>query len=86
MGCGQSFWSGFTGVPILEKLSAFVECHLVDSIKTGDHLVFVNEAVVDARVSQEPEGRSDEATFWLKELCEKAFYGGSEELKYESCY
>ena len=76
MGCGQPFWSGFTGVPILEKPPAFIECHLVDSTKAGDHLVFVNEVVVDARVSQELEGRADEATFWLKELCEKAFYGG----------
>ena len=76
MGCGQPFWSGFTGVRFLGKPSAFVECHLVDSIKAGDHLVFVDEVVVDARVSQEPEGRADEATFWLKELCEKTFYGG----------
>lgn len=75
MGCGQPFWSGFTGVPILEKPPAFVECHLIDSTKAGHHLVFVDE-VVDARVSQEPEGRADEATFWLKELCEKVFYGG----------
>ena len=76
MGCGQPFWSDFTSVRLLEKPSAFVECHLVDSIKAGDHLVFVDEVVVDPRVSQEPEGRADEATFWLKELCEKAFYGG----------
>ncbi len=76
MDCGQPFWSGFTGVPILEKPSAFVECHLIDSTKAGDHLVFVDEVVVDARVSQGPEGRADGATFWLKELCEKAFYGG----------
>ena len=76
MDCGQPFWSGFTDVPILEKPSAFVECHLIDSTKAGDHLVFVDEVVVDPRVSQESEGRADEATFWLKELCEKAFYGG----------
>jgi hypothetical protein len=44
--------------------------------KSWRSLVFVDEVVVDARVSQEPEGRADEATFWLKELCEKAFYGG----------
>jgi flavin reductase (DIM6/NTAB) family NADH-FMN oxidoreductase RutF len=43
--------------------------------EAGDHLVFVDE-VVDARVSQEPEGHADDATLWLKELGEKAFYGG----------
>ena len=76
MGCGQPFWSGFTGAPILEKPPAFVECRLIDSTNAGDHLVFVDEVVVDARVSQESDGRADEATFWLKESCEKAFYGG----------
>ncbi|HJL56505.1 MAG: flavin reductase [Arenicellales bacterium] len=51
------------------------ECRLIDSIEAGDHFVFVGE-IVDAGVSQEPEGRADEATLWLKELGEKAFYGG----------
>ncbi|HCF72336.1 MAG TPA: flavin reductase, partial [Gammaproteobacteria bacterium] len=37
--------------------------------------LFVGE-VVDAGVGQEPEGRADDATLWLKELGEKAFYGG----------
>jgi flavin reductase (DIM6/NTAB) family NADH-FMN oxidoreductase RutF len=48
---------------------------MVDSIEAGDHSLFVGE-VVDAGVNQEPEGRADEATLWLKELGEKAYYGG----------
>ena len=72
---GQPFRPGTTGAPILENTPAFVECRLIDSIEAGDHSVFVGE-VVDAGVSQEPEGRADEATLWLKELGEKAFYGG----------
>ncbi len=48
---------------------------MIDLIEAGDHFVFVGE-VADAGVSQEPEGRADEATLWLKELGEKAFYGG----------
>ena len=72
---GQPFRSGSTGAPVLENTPAFVECRMVDSIEAGDHSLFVAE-VVDAGVSQEPEGRADDATLWLKELGEKAFYGG----------
>ena len=44
-------------------------------MEEGDHSIFVGK-VVDAGVTQEPEGRADEATLLLKELGEKTFYGG----------
>ncbi len=72
---GQPFRAGSTGAPILEATPAFVECRMVDSIEVGDHSLFVGQ-VVDAGVNQEPEGRADDATLWLKELGEKAYYGG----------
>ena len=37
-------------------------------------LLFVGE-VVEAGVTEVPKGRADDATFWLKELGEKVFYG-----------
>jgi flavin reductase (DIM6/NTAB) family NADH-FMN oxidoreductase RutF len=72
---GEPFRSGMTGSPILESTPAFVECTLADSVEIGDHSVFVGK-VVDAGVVQEPEGRPDEATLWLKDLGENIFYGG----------
>ena len=72
---GEPYRSGTTGAPILDNTPAFVECRLVGSVEEGDHSLFVGE-VVDAGVGQEPEGRADDATLWLKELGEKAFYGG----------
>jgi len=72
---GQPFTAGQTGSPILENAIAFVECKLVDTVEKGDHSVFVAE-VVNAGVNQEPEGRPDDASLWLRDLGKKVFYGG----------
>ena len=72
---GKPFRAGSTGAPVLENTPAFVECRLVTTVEEGDHSIFVGK-VVDAGVTQEPEGRADEATLLLKELGEKTFYGG----------
>ena len=48
---------------------------VVDTVEKGDHSLFVGE-VVNAGVTQQPEGRADDATLWLKDLGEKVFYGG----------
>ena len=72
---GEPFHAGSTGAPVLENTPAFVECRLVTTVEEGDHSIFVGK-VVDAGVTQEPEGRADEATLLLKDLGEKTFYGG----------
>ena len=72
---GEPFRAGSTGAPVLENTSAFVECRLVTTVEEGDHSIFVGE-VVDAGVTQEPEGRADEVTLLLKDLGVKTFYGG----------
>ncbi len=72
---GKPFRAGSTGAPVFENIPAFVECRLVTTVEEGDHSIFVGE-VVDAGVTQEPEGRADEATLLLKDLGEKTFYGG----------
>ena len=59
----------------MENTPAFVDCSLVTTVDEGAHSIFVGE-VVDAGVTQEPEGRADEATLLLKDLGEKTFYGG----------
>jgi len=69
------FRAGSTGAPVLENTPAFVECRLVTTVEEGDPSIFVEE-VVDAGVTQESEGRADEATLLLKDLGEKTFYGG----------
>lgn len=72
---GQPFRTGSLGAPILEKVPAFVECALVDSVEKGDHSIFVGE-VKNAGVSQQPSGRPDDVTLTLKDLGDKIFYGG----------
>lgn len=72
---GEAFHAGSTGAPILESTPAYVECKLVQTVEIGDHSIFVGE-VVDAGISQQPEGRADDATLWLKDLGENVFYGG----------
>ena len=47
----------------------------MDTVERGDHTLMVGE-VVDAGVVQQPAGRPDDATLWLKDLGEKTFYGG----------
>lgn len=72
---GESYRDGVTGSPLLASTPAYVDCKLVDTVERGDHSVFVGE-VVDAGVTQQPDGRPDDATLWLKDLGEKTFYGG----------
>ena len=72
---GEPFRAGRTGAPVLDNTPAFVECRLLTTVEEGDHAIFVGE-VVDAGVTQEPEGRADGATLLLKDLGEKTFYGG----------
>jgi flavin reductase (DIM6/NTAB) family NADH-FMN oxidoreductase RutF len=71
----ETFRTGKSGAPILEKAPAFVECKLVDTIEKGDHSIFVGE-VIDVGLSQEISGRPDDATLWLKDLGANIFYGG----------
>ena len=71
----KPFRAGSTGAPVLENTPAFVVCRLVTTVEEGDHSIFVGK-VVDAGVTQDPEGRADEATLLLKELGEKTFYSG----------
>ena len=42
---GTSFEVGETGVPILKKTPAYLECRVVDSMSGGDHTVFLGEIV-----------------------------------------
>ncbi|MFZ5492736.1 MAG: flavin reductase family protein [Pseudomonadota bacterium] len=72
---GQPYRDGANGAPVLDAVPAYVECTLIDTIERGDHSVFVGE-VTNAVVRQEPAGRADDATLWLKDLGEKVFYGG----------
>ena len=72
---GEAFQTGATGCPLLENGIAYVECSLVDSIEKGDHSLFVGE-VLEAGMSNEPGGRADDETLWLRDLGEKTFYGG----------
>jgi flavin reductase (DIM6/NTAB) family NADH-FMN oxidoreductase RutF len=72
---GQPFHSGSLGAPILERVPAFVECALVETVDRGDHSIFVGE-VKDAGVATQPSGRPDDVTLTLKDLGDKIFYGG----------
>ena len=68
----KPFRAGSTGAPVLENTPAFVVCRLVTTVEEGDHSIFVGK-VVDAGVTQDPEGCADETTLMLKELGEKTF-------------
>ncbi len=72
---GEPFRKGTLGTPLLQSTPAYVECKLVECVERGDHSIMIGE-VVDAGVAQEPNGRADDATLWLKDLGEKTFYGG----------
>jgi flavin reductase (DIM6/NTAB) family NADH-FMN oxidoreductase RutF len=72
---GQPYRTGSTGAPILEATPAYVECRVVDTIEKGDHSIVVGE-VVGAGVTQQPEGRPDDAILWMKDLGPRVFYGG----------
>jgi flavin reductase (DIM6/NTAB) family NADH-FMN oxidoreductase RutF len=48
---------------------------LVETVERADHSIFIGE-VTEAGVHQEPEGRADDATLWMKDLGDRVFYGG----------
>ena len=72
---GEPFEPGASGAPILESVPAYLECKLTDTVERGDHSLFVGE-VVEAVVREQPGGRADDATLWLKDLGDNIFYGG----------
>ena len=49
-------------------------------IQRGDHSLIVAQ-VIEAMVRKAPEGRTDDAILWMKDLGEKVFYGGQEVLQ-----
>ena len=73
---GETFAPGsVVKAPVLDTAPAHVECRVVETVKKGDHTLFVAE-VVEARVKTAPTGRADDAICWLKDLGEKVYYGG----------
>jgi flavin reductase (DIM6/NTAB) family NADH-FMN oxidoreductase RutF len=73
---GEVFAAGsVVKAPVLDKAPAHLECRVVETVKKGDHTLFVAE-VVEARVKTAPTGRADDAICWLKDLGEKVYYGG----------
>jgi flavin reductase (DIM6/NTAB) family NADH-FMN oxidoreductase RutF len=72
---GEPFKSGTTGAPILDNAPAAVECRIVEIVERGDHHIVIGE-VVNAIVSQAPEGRADDAILHMRELGDNVFYGG----------
>jgi flavin reductase (DIM6/NTAB) family NADH-FMN oxidoreductase RutF len=72
---GEAFEMSPAGAPILLSAPAWVECKLVETVERADHSIFIGE-VTEAGVRQEPEGRADDATLWMKDLGERVFYGG----------
>ena len=72
---GEPFKSGSTGAPILDNAPAAVECRIVEIVERGDHHIVIGE-VVNASVTQAPEGRPDAAILHMRELGDNVFYGG----------
>lgn len=72
---GHPYTRGETGAPVLGETPAHVEAKVVEIVEKGDHVLVVGE-VVAAGVKQQPEGRADDATLWMKDLGERVFYGG----------
>jgi flavin reductase (DIM6/NTAB) family NADH-FMN oxidoreductase RutF len=72
---GEPFSKSPAGAPVLGNAPAWVECKLVDSVERGDHSIFIGE-VTEAGVAQQPDGRADDATLWMKDLGDNVFYGG----------
>jgi len=73
--CGEAYYTGVTGAPLLECAAACVECKVSAVAAHGDHHIFVGE-VIGARVHREPHGRADAAILEMKELGDNVFYGG----------
>jgi flavin reductase (DIM6/NTAB) family NADH-FMN oxidoreductase RutF len=72
---GERYRLGKTGAPLLETVAACVEGEVRETVERGDHTLFVIE-VVEASVREQPKGRPDEASLWLRELGPRVFYGG----------
>ncbi len=72
---GEPFHMGGSGSPILDNAVASVECKVVEIVKRGDHHIVIGE-VMDANVSQAPDGRPDDATLHMRDLGDNVFYGG----------
>ena len=72
---GEPFHAGSSGSPILDNAVASVECNVVQIVERGDHHIVIGE-VVDANVSQAPEGRADDASLHMRDLGDNVFYGG----------
>jgi flavin reductase (DIM6/NTAB) family NADH-FMN oxidoreductase RutF len=72
---GERFRTGATGSPILESAPAYVECKVVEVVKQGDHSAVIGR-VVEASVTQQPEGRPDEVTLMVRDLGKNISYGG----------
>ncbi|MBI4971476.1 MAG: flavin reductase family protein [Candidatus Omnitrophica bacterium] len=60
---GMEFETKITGAPILKIAPAYVECKVVDSLKRGDHSVFVVE-VLEAEVRNATEALGMRDTPW----------------------
>lgn len=72
---GEPVTGGTTGSPLLSSAPAAVECKVAEIVERGDHHIVVGE-VVDVHLSQQPQGRADEAILEMKELGDNVFYGG----------
>ncbi len=72
---GEPFHKGSSGAPILDNAVASVECKVAEIVARGDHHIVIGE-VVDANVSQAPDGRADDATLHMRDLGDNVFYGG----------
>lgn len=42
---GYPFSNGVTGVPVLDRLPAYIECRVDHTVNPGDHTIFVGEVV-----------------------------------------
>ncbi len=51
---GAAYRIGETGAPILEGVSAWVECRKTDALEGGDHTIFVGEAIAGSVASDAP--------------------------------
>ena len=60
---GLEFEEKITGAPVLKDVPAYVECKVVNSMKHGDHSVFLVE-VIDAEVRQPVDSLGMRDTPW----------------------
>ncbi|OGO42064.1 MAG: flavin reductase [Chloroflexi bacterium RBG_16_57_9] len=60
---GLAFESGETGAPILLDAPAYLECLVIDTVKRGDHTIFVGQ-IVNAGVRQDSETLELRRTGW----------------------